>query len=99
MKKIYILLLLSAFTFQSALAQNELQNPYVVAKEDGFSYRSLKKLIDLNSLYVGSQFERPYHDLMSILYSRVGHPSVMTSAASQARGANMLGTSSLNLAL
>ena len=73
MKKIYIFLLLSAFTFQSTLAQNELQNPYVVAKEDGFSYRSLKKLIDLDSLYVGSQFERPYHDLLSILYSRVGH--------------------------
>ena len=27
----------------------------------------------MDSLYVGSQFERPYHDLMSILYSRVGH--------------------------
>ena len=54
-------------------AQNELQNPYAVAKEDGYSYRSLKKLINMDSLYVGSQFERPYHDLMSILYSRVGH--------------------------
>ena len=73
MKKIYILLLLSALTFQSAVAQNELQNPYAVAKEDGFSYRSLKKLINMDSLYVGSQFERPYHDLLSILYSRVGH--------------------------
>ena len=73
MKKIYILLLFAAFTFQSAFAQNELQNPYAVAKEDGYSYRSLKKLIDMDSLYVGSQFESPYHDLMSILYSRVGH--------------------------
>ena len=72
MKKIYFLLILSAFTFQDALAQNELQNPYAVAKEDGFSYRSLKKLINMDSLYVGSQFERPYHDLLSILYSRVG---------------------------
>ena len=73
MKKIYILLLFAAFTFQSAFAQNELQNPYAVAKEDGYSYRSLKKLIDMDSLYVGSQFESPYHDLMSILYSRVWH--------------------------
>ena len=73
MKKNYFLLLLSAFLFQGVLAQNELQSPYAVAKEDGFSYRSLKKLIDLDSLYVGSQFEHPYHDLMSILYSRVGH--------------------------
>ena len=73
MKKIYFLLLLATLTFQSVLAQNELQNPYAVAKEDGFSYRSLKKLIDMDSLYVGSQFESPYHDLMSILYSRVGH--------------------------
>ena len=67
MKKIYFLLLLSALTFQSAVAQNELQNPYAVAKEDGFNYRSLKKLINMDSLYVGSQFERPYHDLLSIL--------------------------------
>ena len=73
MKKIYILLLLSALTFQSAVAQNELQNPYAVAKEDGFSYRSLKKPISMDSLYAGSKFESPYHDLMSILYSRVGH--------------------------
>jgi hypothetical protein len=73
MKKIYILLLFSALAFQSTVAQNELQNPYTVAKEDGFSYRSLKKLINMDSLYVGSQFERPYHDLLSILYSRVGH--------------------------
>ena len=28
MKKIYILLLLVALTFQSAMAQNEFQNPY-----------------------------------------------------------------------
>ena len=54
-------------------AQNELQNPYAVAKEDGYSYRSLKKLINMDSLYVGSKYERPYHDLLSILYSRVGH--------------------------
>ncbi len=73
MKKIYFLLLLSALSFQCAVAQNELQNPYAVAKEDGFSYRSLKKLINMDSLYVGSQFESPYHDLLSILYSRVGH--------------------------
>ena len=42
MKRIYILALLAVLTFQSALAQNELQNPYAVAKEDGYSYRSLK---------------------------------------------------------
>ena len=54
-------------------AQNELQNPYAVAKEDGFSYRSLKKPISMDSLYAGAKFESPYHDLMSILYSRVGH--------------------------
>ena len=33
MKKIYILLLLSALTFQSAVAQNEQPNPYQVAKK------------------------------------------------------------------
>ena len=72
--KIYTLLALLLMAGGLKLqAQNELQNPYAVAKEDGFSYRSLKKLIDLDSLYVGSQLERPYNDLMSILYSRVGH--------------------------
>ena len=55
------------------LGQNDLKSPYAVAKEDGFSYRSLEKLIGMDSLYVGSKFEAPYHDLMSILYSRVGH--------------------------
>ena len=49
MKKIYFLVLLAALSFQSAVAQNELQNPYAVAKEDGFSYRSLKKLIDMDN--------------------------------------------------
>ncbi|MBR5082430.1 MAG: hypothetical protein IKX35_08335, partial [Bacteroidales bacterium] len=58
MKKIYILLLLSALTFQSALAQNDnLKHPSAVAKEDGFSYRSLLKLLDMDSIYIGSKFE------------------------------------------
>ncbi len=73
MKKIYFLLLLSAFTFQSALAQNDnLKHPSAVAKEDGFSYRSLLKLLDMDSVYIGSKFENGYHDWISILYSRVG---------------------------
>ena len=54
MKKIYFLLLLSALTFQSAVAQNEQPNPYQVAKEDGYGY------------------QHSYHDLLAILYSRVG---------------------------
>ena len=54
MKKIYFLLLLSALTFQSALAQNDnLKHPSAVAKEDGFSYRSLLKLLDMDSIYIG----------------------------------------------
>ena len=73
MKKIYILLLLSALTFQSALAQNDnLKHPSAVAKEDGFSYRSLLKLLDMDSIYIGSKFESGYHDWLSILYSRMG---------------------------
>ena len=73
MKKIYILLLFTAFAFQSALAQNDnLKHPSAVAKEDGFSYRSLLKLLDMDSIYIGSKFESGYHDWLSILYSRMG---------------------------
>lgn len=73
MKKIYFLLLLTAFTFQSALAQNDgLKHPSAIAKEDGYSYRSLLKLLDMDSVYIGSKFENGYHDWLSILYSRVG---------------------------
>jgi tetratricopeptide (TPR) repeat protein len=72
MKKIYFLLLLSALTFQSAVAQNEQPNPYQVAKEDGYGYRSLIKLLDMDSTFIGSKFEHSYHDLLAILYSRVG---------------------------
>ena len=72
MKKIYFLLLFAALTFQSALAQNEQPNPYQVAKEDGYGYRSLLKLLDMDSVFVGSKFEHSYHDLLGILYSRVG---------------------------
>ena len=72
MKKIYILLLLSALTFQSAVAQTEQPNPYQVAKEDGYGYRSLLKLLDMDSVYIGSKFESGYHDLLSVMYSRFG---------------------------
>ncbi len=72
MKKIYILLLFAALSFQSAVAQNEQPNPYQVAKEDGYGYRSLIKLLDMDSTFIGSKFEHSYHDLLAILYSRVG---------------------------
>ncbi len=73
MKKIYILLLFAVLTFQSALAQNnDLKHPSAVAKEDGFSYRSLLKLLNMDSVYIGSKFESGYHDWLGILYSRVG---------------------------
>ena len=58
MKKIYILLLLSALAFQSTVAQNEQPNPYQVAKEDGYGYRSLIKLLDMDSTFIGSKFEQ-----------------------------------------
>ena len=57
MKKIYILLLFAALSFQSAVAQNEQPNPYQVAKEDGYGYRSLIKLLDMDSTFIGSKFE------------------------------------------
>ena len=73
MKKIYILLLFTVFAFQSAVAQNDnLKHPSAVAKEDGFSYRSLLKLLDMDNVYIGSKFESGYHDWLSILYSRMG---------------------------
>lgn len=74
MKKLFtplLCLILSFFATNHIYAQTK--NPYELAKEDGFSYRSLMKMIENDSLYIGSQFERPYNDLMSILYSRVGH--------------------------
>ena len=61
MKKIYILLLFAAFSFQSAVAQNGLQSPYTVAKEDGFGYRSLIKLLDIDSTFIGSKFEHSFN--------------------------------------
>ncbi len=75
MKNMYLLVLLTTLTFQNAIAQNnnELKHPYAIAKEDGFSYRSLKKLLDMDSVYIDSKFENGFHDLLSILYSRVGH--------------------------
>ena len=52
MKKIYILLLFAALSFQSAVAQNEQPNPYQVAKEDGYGYRSLIKPLSARSLNI-----------------------------------------------
>ena len=74
MKKIYLVVLLAALSFQSALAQNndELKHPTAVAKEDGFSYRALLKLLDMDSVYIGSKFESGYHDFLSVMYSRFG---------------------------
>ena len=73
MKKIFILLLFTVFAFQNTMAQNDnLKHPSAVAKEDGFSYRSLLKLLDMDSVYIGSKFENGYHDWLSILYSRIG---------------------------
>jgi hypothetical protein len=74
MKKIYILVLLTALTIQGALAQNnnDLKHPSAVAKEDGYSYRSILKLLDMDSVYIGSKFESGYHDWLGILYSRFG---------------------------
>ena len=63
MKKIYILLLFAAFSFQSAVAQNGLQSPYTVAKEDGFGYRSLFKLLDMDSAFIGSKLEHSSNKL------------------------------------
>ena len=73
MKKFYFLVLLTALSFQSALAQNDnLKQPFESAKEEGFGYRGLKKLIGMDSVYAGTFFESSYHDFLSILYSRVG---------------------------
>lgn len=74
MKKIYFLVLLTALIFQSAFAQNnnDLKHPSAVAKEDGYSYRSILKLLDMDSIYIGSKFESGYHDWLGILYSRFG---------------------------
>ena len=66
-------MLFTIFAFQSTLAQNDnLKHPSAIAKEDGFSYRSLLKLLDMDSVYIGSKFENGYHDWLSILYSRIG---------------------------
>ena len=56
MKKIYFLLLFAALTFQSAVAQNNLQHPSVIAKEEGYGYRALKKLMDMDSVYAWHLF-------------------------------------------
>ena len=53
-------------------AQNALKHPSAIAKEDGYSYRSLLKLLDMDSIYIGSKFENGYHEWLGILYSRVG---------------------------
>ena len=54
-------------------AQNDnLKQPFEIAKEEGFGYRGLKKLIGMDSVYAGTFFESSYHDFLSILYSRVG---------------------------
>ena len=72
MKKIYLIVLFAALAFQSAVAQNKLQHPSVVAKEEGFGYRGLKKLIGMDSVYAGTYFERSYHEFVGVLYSQVG---------------------------
>lgn len=74
MKNIRFYLSLAIFLFLlNAMAQNnDLKHPSVVAKEYGYGYRSLKKLIDMDSIYVGSYFERSYHEFLGVLYSQVG---------------------------
>lgn len=72
-KKTHLLSLLLLFILSNiSFAQNELKHPHPIAKEDGFSYRSLMKLLDMDSLYIGSKYENSYHDMLSVLYSRVG---------------------------
>ena len=54
-------------------AQNDnLKQPFEIAKEEGFGYRGLKKLIGMDSVYAGTFFESSYHDFLGILYSQVG---------------------------
>ena len=72
MKKIYLIVLFAALTFQSAVAQTNLQHPSVIAKEEGYGYRALKKLMDMDSVYADTYFERSYHEFLGILYSQVG---------------------------
>ena len=74
MKNIRFYLSLAFFLFLlNAMAQNnDLKHPSVVAKEYGYGYRSLIKLIEMDSLYVGSHFESSYHDFLGVLYSQVG---------------------------
>lgn len=74
MKNIRFYLLPAFFLFLlKAMAQNnDLKHPSVVAKECGYGYRSLKKLIDMDRIYVGSYFERSYHEFLGVLYSQVG---------------------------
>ena len=53
-------------------AQSNLQHPSAIAKEEGFGYRGLKKLIGMDSVYAGTYFERSYHEFVGLLYSQVG---------------------------
>ena len=38
-------------------AQNAPKHPSVIAKDEGFGYRGLKKLISMDSVYAGTYFE------------------------------------------
>ena len=66
-----VLLLIQALPVK-AQNNDDLIHPFFVAKEDGFSYRSLIKLLDMDSVYIGSKLESSYHDLLSVMYSRFG---------------------------
>ena len=71
--KIYALLALLLMAVGMKLqAQNAPQHPSVIAKEEGFGYRGLKKLIGMDSVYAGTYFERSYHEFLGVLYSQVG---------------------------
>ena len=67
-KPFIILVMMICFKLNAQISQN----PYQVASETQFDYSAYLKLLQMDTIFIESQWERSYIELLSVLESRYG---------------------------
>lgn len=69
--KFLFIVFLSLFALYSN-GQTKMESPYSIGEITKFDYKAYLKLKNMNSIYSGSDMERNYNELISVLESRYG---------------------------
>jgi hypothetical protein len=69
--KFLFIVFLSLFALYSN-GQTTMENPYSIGEITKFDYKAYLKLKNMDSIYYGSDMERSYNELISVLESRYG---------------------------